>query len=190
MASMERSFTPSAKLAAPGTERRGLPYGTVTSRLEEVVVRAVARLCATSLDERLASGMPQETSQALQARAVHLGQDRNRQAMADSLVRLLDIALHKERAHRATVEAVPDRLAGLLPLVDQVTAALREPGMSVRGLATVSRLLTDGTGPVYNPHSTVDLASALRGTVPHEVTIPKPCGGLGRGDYLGEKYPG
>ncbi len=163
---MERSFTPSAKLAALGTESRVLPYGTVTSRLKEVVVRAVARLCATSLDERLASGMPQETSKALQARAVVLGHDRTRQAMADSLMRLLDIALGQERAHRGTVEAVPDRLAGLLPLVDQVTGALRAPGMSVQALATVSRLLTDGTGPVYNPRSTVDLASALRGTLP------------------------
>jgi hypothetical protein len=86
--------------------------------------------------------------------------------MADSLMRLLDIALGTERAHRGTMEAVPGRLAGLLPLVDQVTAALRGPGMSVQALATVSRLLTDGTGPVYNPRSTVDLASALRGTLP------------------------
>ncbi len=166
MASMESSLTPSAKAATLSTEVRGLPYATVTSRLKEVVVSAVARLCATSLDERLARGVPQETSKALQARAVLLGHDRTRQAMADSLMRLLDLALHKGRARRGRVEAVPDRLAGLLPLVDQVTAALREPGMSVQALATVSRLLTDGTGPVYNPRSTVDLASALRGTLP------------------------
>ena len=163
---MESSFTRSAKISALGTERRGLPCGTATSRLEEVVVRAVARLCATSLDERLASGIPQETSKALQARAVLLGHDRTRHAMADSLMRLLDMALGTERARRGTAEAVADRLAGLLPLVDQVTAALRAPGMSVQALATVSRLLADGTGPVYNPRSTVDLASALRGTLP------------------------
>jgi hypothetical protein len=166
MAIMESSFTPSAKTAALGTEVRGLPYGTLTSRLTEVVVRAVVLLRATSLDERLARGTPQGTSKALQARAVLLGDDRARHAMADSLMRLLDIELGKERAHRGTVKAVPDRLAGLLPLVDQVTAALREPGMSVQALATVSRLLTDGTGPVYNPRSTVDLASTLRGTLP------------------------
>jgi hypothetical protein len=163
---MESSFAPSAKAPALGIEVRGLPLGMLTSRLEDVVARAVARLWATLLDERLARGVPQETSKPLQARAVLLGHDRTRRAMADSLMRLLDIALGKQRAHRGTFEAVPDRLVGVLPLIDQVTAALREPGMSVQALAKVSRLLTDGAGPLYNRGSTVDLASALRGTLP------------------------
>jgi hypothetical protein len=39
--------------------------------------------------------------------------------------------------------------------------------VAVRGVAIASLLLTDGTGPLYHPPSTVDLPAAVHAAVHH-----------------------
>ena len=129
---------------------------------EGVLDRVSARLRSRQLDEALARGVPPETSARLALRARRLTALSRRRATADGLRRVM----------RETCRGVPPSQARISPRLRQVIAAsdelirladgLASPGpVAARGVAQASRLLTDGTGPLYDGNSTANLRARV-----------------------------
>jgi hypothetical protein len=124
--------------------------------------RFLARVLAASLERQLASGCPPAASRALAIRAQQLVASGEREAIAKEWAHLLDVA------HRPPLPRTPQ-----IPIRrEQILAAESELGamltllvtpfpVTVRGVAKASLLLTDGAGPVWNGHSTIDLGVAI-----------------------------
>jgi hypothetical protein len=139
--------------------------GTLESRRERLHHRVGARLRAASLDRQLAAGRPPEASPALAARARQLVTPASRWALARNLEHLLQRA--GQRPHpRRVVPTRTDALTAAAPALRQAGSVLRAPfPAGARGVAMLSLLLGDGTGPLYNPHSPVVLVDAVREAV-------------------------
>jgi hypothetical protein len=113
-----------------------------------------ARWSPGRLDRALAQGIPPETNAALALRAQRLTEPDRRRSMADSLRRILGETQEKPRPvlgrlnpGRARVRAARDELRRLADILDA-------PGpVAAGGAAQAWILLTDGTGPLYNPAS-------------------------------------
>ena len=152
---------PSTVLLAGGVD------GLVVARRTRLRDRLVARLRRRRLDRVLADGTPPEASAALALRAQRLTEPDQRSSMAGALRRIIREAQEAQRPavgrivpSRARVTAARDELSRLAEILD-------EPGpVAAGGVAQAWMLLTDGTGPLYNPESRVTLragaARALR----------------------------
>ena len=110
--------------------------------------RALARLVARALDRRLIAGADPAGSTLLAARACRLTSYAHREALADSLGRLLDAAARAEHRvwvlpNRGAIEAQGDELRDFASLLRSGAP------LYARGIAMLGRLLSDGTGPVY-----------------------------------------
>jgi hypothetical protein len=116
--------------------------------------RLVVALRSLSLDTALADGTPSEAHGALALRARRLTSLPRRRELALAIRRLLREADRPARRSRLRVR----------PLTERVSAASRELAtlaeglgqstpVSARGVAQALILLTDGTGPLYNPRS-------------------------------------
>ena len=123
-----------------------------------VLDRLSSRFRSRQLDQELARGIPPETTAALALRARRL----------TTLSRRRDIANGLRRVIRDTCRGVPPSQARVSPRRSQVIAAeddltrvadaLARPGpVATRGVAQAWLLLTDGTGPLYNPNSMANL---------------------------------
>jgi hypothetical protein len=120
--------------------------------------RIAARWRANQLDLALATGISPEGTAALAVRARWLCELRRRRAMANSFRRIvretgLDTPASWVRVNprRRTVVAAA---SALTDLADQLLV----PGpVAARGVAQAWLLLTDGTGPLYNPRSDTSL---------------------------------
>jgi hypothetical protein len=125
--------------------------------------RLLAGALAPSLDRQLAAGRPPQSSQALAVRARELGTPTARQELAQCWANVLD------RACRRPVPrfvGAPLRRAAVIAAERDVRAMLSvltsgRP-IDTRGVAMASALLSDGTGPLYNFRSLVDLGTAVR----------------------------
>lgn len=121
--------------------------------------RLLARLRAGRLDRALIEGADPAGSSVLAARAAVLTSERNRAALADGL-RRLSAASRGPRSRwwalgwTAAVEANSADLLGLARLLESGTP------LYARGLAAVSELLSDGTGPAYSGNASA-LARAV-----------------------------
>ena len=124
--------------------------------------RVEARVRAHHLDRRLAEGVPPERSAALSLRARRLAEP----AFAAFLARRLH-----EVVREAVVRHVPRaQIAVRLSAVAAVSAELDELARrlvaprppAVRGLAQVSVLLGEGSGPLYSSYADEDLGAAIR----------------------------
>jgi hypothetical protein len=138
--------------------------------------RLLARCQAGRLDRDLADGASPEASARLAARATRLTSMQFRRDLATSLRRLLAAAgappamavppTTTRRAPGAShVPRIPlrrariSRSAGLLA---ELARQLAEPGpVPVRGVAMVTRLLSDGTGPLYREACRDDLGVTI-----------------------------
>ncbi len=129
--------------------------------------RLLARCAAGPLDRELAAGASPETSTLLAARAALLTSMKVRRELATSLRRILAAA--GVPAEVTVITARPPRLplararihrsAGPLAAL---AACLAAPGpVPAQGVAKVSQLLTDGTGPLYRQASGEDLGGIL-----------------------------
>ena len=126
---------------------------------------------AGRLDRELAAGTSPEASAVLAARAARLTSTEFRRDLAASLRRML-------AASGPPVRAVPAPRSGLLaaraaagpaphvadqpgrPRLAELASRLLEPGpVPVRGVAMVTLLLADGTGPLYREASRADLGA-------------------------------
>jgi hypothetical protein len=132
--------------------------GLVVVRHPTLWDRLAARIRPRRLDRALAGGTPPEASAALALRAQQLTEPDSRGSIAEALRRVLREAQHGCRPtfgrvipSRARVRAARDELSRLAD-------TLEEPGpVAAGGVAQALLLLTDGTGPLYNPDSRASL---------------------------------
>ncbi len=133
----------------------------------------LARSQAARLDRELAEGASPEASASLAARAVQLTSTEFRHDLAASLRRILVAAGESSRpvtapashlslgASRALrVPLGTRRVSQSAPLLAELASRLLEPGpVPVRGVAMVTQLLADGTGPLYRDAADGDLGA-------------------------------
>ncbi len=124
---------------------------------------------AGQLDRELAAGTSPEASVVLAARAARLTSTEFRRDLAASLRRMLAAAGQPVRAVAAQrpglggarpprVPVRTLRISQTAPRLAELASRLLEPGpVPVRGVAMVTLLLTDGTGPLYREASRADL---------------------------------
>ena len=162
--------TRTGRRAAPGDPAHVLLYddrGVLTLRRLRPWHRMLARCAAARLDRQLAAGTSPEDSASLTARAVQLTSMTYRRALAASLHRILAAA--GAPPANMPLPAAPVHPPLRLPLrraqirqsaqpLATLARHLAEPGpVAVQGMAMVSQLLTDGTGPLYCDTCAVDL---------------------------------
>ncbi len=120
--------------------------------------RLLARLRPRPLDTALANGTPAETNAALALRARRLTNLPSRRKLAHTI---------RDLVREADGAGAPSRMRAV-PLCERVSASrdelwlladkLAEPApVCARGVAEVLLLVTDGTGPLYNPYSEADV---------------------------------
>lgn len=130
----------------------------------------LARCAAARLDRELAAGTPPETSAGLAARAMALTSAKARRDLATSVQRILAAAGQPPTVMLSPAAAVrPARIPvnrarishSAVPLA-HLAECLAAPGpVPVQGVAMVSRLLADGTGPLYREASGDDLGDII-----------------------------
>lgn len=125
--------------------------------------RFLARALASSLDRRLAAGRPPRSSRALAIRAREIVSPGARRELAQRWASVMDRAGRRpvSLSTRAPLRRGAVIAAGedLREMISVLTSGLPiEP----RGAAMASSLLTDGTGPLYNHRSRVDLGTVVR----------------------------
>jgi hypothetical protein len=140
---------------------RAFPH-RLTTRVNGRWSRALSRLLAASLDRKLAEGRSPESHLLLAARAQVLASPVERQMLAHQWTDLLARArtppgLRSPRAsiNRTGIAANEPAIRALL-----TTLVAPMPGHA-RGIATLSWLLSDGTGPLYDPRRSAELRQAL-----------------------------
>jgi hypothetical protein len=128
--------------------------------------RVLSRLLAPSLDRRIADGHSPESSLLLAARAGTLVSPAKRRTLAFDWADLLTRAQAPRgpRDPRPPVnrESILANESEIRRLIDMLVSPT--PGR-VRGIAMLSSLMSDGAGPLYNPHCSDALRGALLETV-------------------------
>ena len=125
-------------------------------------------MLASSLDRRLAAGLAPEQSRLLAARAQVLVSPVMRAALAADLER---VAARSRWAPVMRSPKVPLNRRGIIacdPVLQQTLDALVAPRPTLaQGVAMISCLLSDGTGPLYDSRRSGDLGRALREAIGH-----------------------
>ncbi len=145
----------------------GLPYRSAAhdaaAKHERPWDRLLARALASSLDRQLAAGRPPRSSRALAVRARAIVSPAARRELAGRWASVLDRAGRRPvpRSPRAPLRrgAVIAAAADLREMIWVLTSGLP---IDARGAAMASRLLSDGTGPLYNHRSRVELGTVAR----------------------------
>jgi hypothetical protein len=123
--------------------------------------RVAARLRAGALDAALVAGASPESSVPLALHAEHLCARSQRRLLARSLRRLVAVSeAPATRRSPVPINRVAVRRAGgeLESLADRLAA---DGPVDVRGVAKLRALLSDGTGPFYQPVGTGRLDQEL-----------------------------
>ena len=112
------------------------------------IARLAAYLRARAVDRELIAGRGEHSSAMVRARARRLNSRRHRESLAESIDRL--IAAAGVRPSRVRIapsgDAVLANASSLRALSSRLRAA---PPITPRALASLTGLLTDGTGPVF-----------------------------------------
>jgi hypothetical protein len=128
--------------------------GAIVGERPRLRDRIAASWSARRLDRALAEGTSPETSVGLALRAHRLTEPDRRWSIAGALRRIVrDVEANRTRPrgrvapNSQAVEAARDELT-------QLADTLADPGpVAAHGVAQAWLLLTDGTGPLYNPRS-------------------------------------
>jgi hypothetical protein len=128
----------------------------------------LAWAAATRLDRELAAGISPETSATLAARATALTSTKARSDLATSVQRILAAAGQPSPGPPAPADR-PARLplnraqiSGSATPLATLAGTLAAPGpVPVQGVAMVSQLLADGTGPLYRRADGDDLGHII-----------------------------
>lgn len=135
--------------------------GGLVARRPRIRDRVMARVRANQLDRKLAAGVPPESAPALALRAGQLVSPRTRRDLARSL-EILVSAGQWPRSPRPPVPIYRQRIVRAAADLDELACRLRWPlPLPARGIAQVSVLLSDGSGPLYLGGSADDLHLAL-----------------------------
>lgn len=142
----------------------------VWTRRATFLERLRARVHAPSLDVALASGAAPESDVLLALRAQRIARLDHRRQLALSVMRLLAAC---ERRPRSTLLAFEPQPMAVMPRVvaahddlERLVMSLLAPApVSARGVAAVSLLLRDGSGPLYRYESKDDLGALVQRAV-------------------------
>jgi hypothetical protein len=114
-----------------------------------VTARLAARLRRDALDRALIEGADPAATEQLAARVARLTSRSMRQEVARGLDHLARDG--RDAGGRWRVRPFRAAAAANAPELRALAARLREPGpLYARGIAMLTRLLTEGTGPAYN----------------------------------------
>ena len=120
--------------------------------------RLTARWRPRRLDHALAGGVPPEASTALALRAHELTELERRQSIAGAIRRVIREAREGASFAPARIRPERSRVAAASAELSALADTLAEPGpVAATGVAQAWILLTDGTGPLYNPYSRTSL---------------------------------
>jgi hypothetical protein len=127
--------------------------------------RLWARLGARRLDADLAAGASPDASVRLALRARMLVRTSVRRDLARSTQRVLAAAAGPTAGPRLPVPVCRDRVSDAAGELAEVITGLLRPGpVPARGVAKVSILLGDASGPLYHRSSGQDLRATARET--------------------------
>jgi hypothetical protein len=139
------------------------PDHHTASKLERPWDRLLAGALAASLDRQLAAGRLPLSGQALAIRGRELATPAARRELAQRWASVLDRVSRppvprspRVPLHRGAVIAAEDDLHAMISVLTSGRP------IDARGAAMASELLRDGTGPLYNHRSLVDLGGAVR----------------------------
>jgi hypothetical protein len=128
--------------------------GLVVARRSRLRDRLVARVRARRLDRALAQGTPPEASAPLALRAQRLTEPEHRASIARDLRRVMREANVSPWPEFARIKPSQGRVLGAREELRRLAEMLEDPGpVAAAGVAQARILLTDGTGPLYNPYS-------------------------------------
>jgi hypothetical protein len=136
-------------------------HGLVAARVR-LRDRLVARVAAGSLDAKLAAGRPPEERPALALRAQMLVRPSYRQALADSIRRLISRATRPAQALTVAVPLCRDRIRDASADLAELSRRLDGGGpVAAEGVARAAALLRDGRGPLYSRRNSAQLRPLL-----------------------------
>ena len=116
--------------------------------------RLAVKLRPRRLDSELATGTPAETNAALALRARRLTNLPSRRRLAGAIRELVGEADGHGGAPRMRAVPLLDRISASRDELQMLADRLAEPApVCPQGVAEVVLLVTDGTGPLYNPYS-------------------------------------
>jgi hypothetical protein len=122
----------------------------LVARRASVRDRLAARWTASRLDGELARGIAPAARPALALRAQALGEHAARAALAQALRLALCAARQGPRTRGARLPIRRGEVLAAAVELDQLAERLVAPGpVGARGLAEVSRLVRDGSSPLY-----------------------------------------
>ena len=136
----------------------------VGARLDRPALALRARVFARrrSLDEALADGASPLWSPELALRARQLVSSRSREALAAGVERLVEDAKRPIPPRAVAVPRPRREILESQTCLFRIAARLRDHRpVYARGMALLSRLLHDGTGPAYDPHAAGSLRHAV-----------------------------
>lgn len=133
-----------------------------TTRAQHVLHSMRAQFGQNRLDEELASGVPPDSNPFLRERARYLVSRDSRLKMARGLGRTLHQG-ERPALHTAQVSVRSQAVRAAAPALQMLAQRLKGPlPIGPQGAARTKILLTDGSGPLYNPGSGSDLKTAAR----------------------------
>ena len=134
--------------------------GFVHSEEPGLRARLAARWRSRRLDQALAAGVPPEAGAALALRAEELTELNRRRSIAGALRQVLREAREGAPLEPARIRPDRRRVAAARTELSALADTLEDPGpVAANGVAQAWILLTDGTGPLYNPYSRTSLCA-------------------------------
>jgi hypothetical protein len=125
--------------------------------------RLLARVQAPSLDRQLAAACPPGSSRALAIRARQIVSPAGRRELAQDWEHLLDLGRRLPVPRTPCGPLCRGRIAAAERDVQEMLAVLTGAlPVTARGAAMASVLLSDGTGPLHNHRSPLDLGAEMR----------------------------
>lgn len=132
--------------------------GLVHTEEPSLRARLAARWRSRRLDRALAAGVPPEADAALALRAEQLTELNHRHSIASALRQLIREAREGAPLEPARIRPDRRRVASASAELNALADTLEDPGpVAANGVAQAWILLTDGTGPLYNPYNRTSL---------------------------------
>jgi hypothetical protein len=130
--------------------------------------RVAARWHSQQLDRALAAGAPAESTAPLALRARRLTASCRRRSIARAYRSIVHAARDGVRPSYAQVTPCRSHVTAAADQLTRLAEALAQPGpVAARGAAQALLLLTDGTGPLYNPRSDASLRACAAKATEH-----------------------
>jgi hypothetical protein len=132
--------------------------GRLSVRRAGLRKRLAVRVLASRLDRDIAAGNSPDSTAELALRAHMLVRMSLRRDLARSMQRIVEASTPTGPSRRLSIPVCRDRVAGAMTELQTLVEHLVRPGpVCARGVAQVSALLSDGSGPLYDRGNTEDL---------------------------------